>query len=312
MDRSESKPYLLAISLPGESPLIVITAPTGNIGRQVLGRLLDSGEAIRVIARDPSKLPPDTRSRVEVIVGSHSQHDTVMKAFDGADRVFWLVPGDPRAESAEAAYVQFAQPGCEAMRRQGVKQVVGISALGRGWPKDAGHVTATLDMDDLVAGAGVSYRALACSSLMENLLRQVVPIRDQGVFFWPMPGDFKVPLCATRDVAELSARLLLDRSWSGVDSIPMMGPDDLSCNDMARIMTEVVGKPVRFQQIAMEDMRKTMLDRGASPGMAQAMVNMLTAKNEGMDHIVARPRPSDAPTDFRQWCEAVMKPAVLG
>jgi uncharacterized protein YbjT (DUF2867 family) len=291
--------------------VIVITAPTGNIGSQVLARLLDRGEPIRVIARDPSKLSPETRGKVEVIAGSHSQHDVVMKAFEGADRVFWLVPGDPRAESAEAAYVDFARPGTEAMRRQGVKQVVGISALGRGWPKDAGHVTATLNMDDLLANAGVAYRALACSSLMENLLRQVVPIRDQGVFFLPMPGDFKVPLCATRDVAALSARLLLEKSWSGVDSIPMMGPEDLSCNETALIMSEVLGKPVRFQEIAMEDLRKMMLGRGASAGMAQAMVNMLTAKNEGMDHRVARPVPYAAPTGFRQWCEDVLKPAVL-
>jgi uncharacterized protein YbjT (DUF2867 family) len=40
-----------------EVPVIVITTPTGQIGRQVLGNLLDSGEQLRVIARDPSKLP---------------------------------------------------------------------------------------------------------------------------------------------------------------------------------------------------------------------------------------------------------------
>ena len=37
--------------------MIVITTPTGQIGRQVLGNLLESGEQLRVIARDPSQLP---------------------------------------------------------------------------------------------------------------------------------------------------------------------------------------------------------------------------------------------------------------
>jgi uncharacterized protein YbjT (DUF2867 family) len=291
--------------------MIVVTAPTGNIGSQVLAPLLASGEPIRVIARDPSKLPPETRKRVEVIAGSHSEHDVVLRAFDGADRVFWLVPSDPRAASAEASYVDFARAGAAAMQSCGVKQVVGISALGRAWPKPAGHVTATLHMDDLIGGTGVAYRALACSSLMENLLRQIAPIREQGRFFWPVPGDFKTPFCATRDVAALSAQLLLDRSWSGVAAIPMMGPEDISSNEMARIMSEVLGQPVRFEEMAMEDMRQMMLGRGASAGMAQAMVDMLTAKNEGMDHMVARRLPSDAPTGFRAWCEAVLKPAVL-
>jgi hypothetical protein len=46
--------------------MIVVTAPTGDIGHQVLERLLDSGEPIRGIVRDPSRLPPQTRNRVEV------------------------------------------------------------------------------------------------------------------------------------------------------------------------------------------------------------------------------------------------------
>src|SRR2546423_6750776 len=40
-------------------PMLVITTPTGQIGRQVLGNLLDSGEQLRVIARDPSQLPAE-------------------------------------------------------------------------------------------------------------------------------------------------------------------------------------------------------------------------------------------------------------
>jgi len=46
--------------------MIVVTAPTGNIGSQVLAKILDSGERIRVIARDPSKLPARALGRVEV------------------------------------------------------------------------------------------------------------------------------------------------------------------------------------------------------------------------------------------------------
>ena len=43
--------------------MIVITTPTGQIGSQVLGNLLDSGEELRVIVRDPAQLPADVRDR---------------------------------------------------------------------------------------------------------------------------------------------------------------------------------------------------------------------------------------------------------
>jgi uncharacterized protein YbjT (DUF2867 family) len=82
--------------------MIVITTPTGQIGRQVLGNVLNSGKPIRVIVRDPSRLPSEARKRIDVVQGSHGDSDTVQKAFAGADTVFWLVPPDAKAKSVEA------------------------------------------------------------------------------------------------------------------------------------------------------------------------------------------------------------------
>ena len=63
----------------------------------------------------------------------------------------------------------------------------------------------------------------------------------------------------------------------------------------------------------MADLKTTMTDRGASVGMAQAMVDMATAKNEGLDGLVMR-TPADrsnTPTTFRRWSEDVLKPLLV-
>jgi uncharacterized protein YbjT (DUF2867 family) len=294
--------------------MIVVTTPTGNIGRQVLLNLLESSEPIRVIARDPTGLPPQTHGRVEIVQGSHGDADVVGRAFAGADAVFWLVPADHRAESAQAAYVDFTRPACDAFRKHGVERVVGVSALGRGsvLAKNAGHVTASLKMDDLIAGAGVSYRALTMPSFMDNVLYQVESIRNQGLFSEATPGDLKAPTCATRDIAAVAAKLLLDPSWSGQDSVPVLGPEDLSFNDMAQIMSEVLGKPVRFQETPVEALRSRLAGAGYSAPMAQAMIDMMAAKNEGLFNAEPRTPQSTTPTSFRQWCEEVLRPVVFG
>jgi uncharacterized protein YbjT (DUF2867 family) len=291
--------------------MIVLTAPTGLIGRQVLKNVLASGEAVRIIVRDPSKLPADVRGRVEVVQGSHGDAAIVNKAFAGADTVFWLAPGDPQASSVMAAYVDFSRPACEAFRSQNVKRVVGISALGRGVNKNAGHVTASLAMDDLIASTGVAYRAVVNPSFMDNLLRQAGAIKAQGMFFSPVSGDLKAPTVATRDIASVAAKLLLDHSWSGNASVPVLGPEDLSFNDMAKIMSEVLGKPVRFQQIPGDAFKSRLTGFGMSEAMAQAMLDMQVAKNEGLDNAEPRTAQSTTPTSFRQWCQEVLKPAVL-
>ncbi|MBD2068032.1 NAD(P)H-binding protein [Leptolyngbya sp. FACHB-671] len=58
--------------------MIVITTPTGQIGKQILDKILDSGKSIRVIARDPSRLDPKVRDRVEVVQGSHDDIDMAL------------------------------------------------------------------------------------------------------------------------------------------------------------------------------------------------------------------------------------------
>jgi uncharacterized protein YbjT (DUF2867 family) len=294
--------------------MIVVTAPTGDIGHQVLERVIDNGAPIRVIARDPSRIPGQIRARVEVVQGSHGDLDVVTQAFAGADTVFWLAPPDPRAKSVEAAYVDFTRSACEAIKNQGVKRVVDITALGRGTAvaSKAGYVTASLAMDDLIASTGVDFRAVANPSFMDNILRQTEAIKNQGVFFSPISGDRKLPACATRDIAAVAARLLLDPSWSGQGHVAVLGPEDLSFNDMAQIMSEVLGRPVRFQQISFEAYRSRFVEFGMSEAMAQGMTDMAAAKNEGLDNAEPRTLENTTPTSFRQWCAEVLKPAVLG
>jgi uncharacterized protein YbjT (DUF2867 family) len=294
--------------------MIVVTTPTGLIGHQVLDSLLDSGEELRLIARDPSAIPADVRDRLDIVEGSHGDAAVVDEAFAGANAVFWLTPPDPQAPSVEAAFVGFTRPAAEGFKRHGVKRVVGVSALGRGtpWAEHAGYVTGSLAMDDLIASSGVSYRALTNPSFMDNIVRQAESIKNQGIFFSPIAGDRKLPSTATRDTAAAASRLLLDESWSGVDEVPLLGAKDLSFNDMAEIVSEVLGKEVRFQQTTFEAYKDRFLAFGMSDAMAQGMTDMAWAKNEGLDNGVQRTPENSTPTSFREWCEAVLKQAVPG
>jgi uncharacterized protein YbjT (DUF2867 family) len=290
--------------------MIVVTTPTGNIGRQVLANLLKSEDKIRVILRNASRLPASLRDSVDVIEGSHGDPKIVERAFAGADAVFWLVPPNPHAEHVDAAYAGFSRPACDAFKALGVKRVVGISALGRGWPKHAGLASASWVMDDLIASSGVAYRALTLPGFMDNALRQRDLIKNKGIFSWPISGDRKMPTCATRDIADVAAKLLLDKTWHGHDSQSVLGPEDLSYNDQAQIMTEVLGKPVRFEPMTLETYRAGLINFGMSEAMAQAVIDLLIAKEEGMDNVEARTAQSTTPTSFRQWCKDVLKPAL--
>jgi len=146
---------------------------------------------------------------------------------------------------------------------------------------------------------------------MDNIVRQAEAIRKQGMVFSPISGERKLPSVATRDIAATAARLLLDDTWSGFEDVPLLGPEDLSFNDMAETISEVLGKEVRLQQTTFEAYKAQFVGFGMSDAMAQGMTDMAWAKNEGLDNAVQRTPENSTPTSFRQWSEEVLKRAVL-
>lgn len=296
--------------------MIVITVPTGNIGRHLLSRLLDStpaaGEELRVIVRDPARLPEAARERVEIVTGSHAEPEVLDRAFEGADAVFWLVPPDATLTPYDA-YSAFTRPAVKALAAHGVGHVVGVSALGRGTPlaDRAGLVTASLAMDDLIAESGAAYRALASPSFFENLLEEAASIRDDGFWTDSVDPDRKAPFVAVADIAAAAAGLLLDRSWTGTGSVPVLGPRDLSPNDLARVMTEQLGRPVRYVRQSPDDLYTTLVGYGLNKEFVQGIVDMKRAKDDGLDAGVTRTPATASPTTFEQWCAETLKPAVL-
>jgi uncharacterized protein YbjT (DUF2867 family) len=291
--------------------MIVITTPTGDIGRQVLDRVLDSGQAVRVIARDPSRLPERVRARAEVVPGSHGDADAITRALAGADRLFWLVPPRPFSHpgSAERQYLDFTRPACEAIRGMGAG-VVGVSTLGHGYQGKAGVLSAALAMDKLIEGTGAAYRALALPFFMENLLRQARAIKEEGTFSLANTAGRPLLTVATRDAAAAAAALLLDTSWSGQASVPVVSPDNLTPDDMAEVISGTLGRTVRYRQVPAADRQAAMLRRGASEAMAQDMADMTEAQNNGIYDAEPRDPDSAAPTSFRQWCHDTLTPVA--
>ncbi|WDM10561.1 NAD(P)H-binding protein [Streptomyces lavenduligriseus] len=296
--------------------MILVTTPTGQIGGQVLAALLDAGDAagpVRVVVRDPARLSARVRDRVEAVTGSHADPDVMAKACAGADRVFWLVPPSLTADSVAGHFRAFTRPLVDAIATQGVERVVAVSTLGRGVAEHAGQISASLAADDEIRATGVHHRALCPPYLMENLLAQAAALRAGGELAMAVPGDRVLRTCATRDIAAMAARLLLDGTWTGQADVPLVGPDELTPEGMARVVSEVLDRPVRFRRIDAEEQKAALLGYGATEDAAQGLADMMRALEDQDFYGAGVPAtPGTAPTGLRRWCEEVLKPAVLG
>lgn len=284
--------------------MIVVSTPTGDIGGRLVGRLLETGEPVRVIARDPSRLPADVRARVEVVTGSHGDPDVIGTALECADRLFWLVPPPAFGSPVDARdyYLEFSRPAVRAAADREIP-VVGVTSLGYGYRGPAGLLSAAFAMDELFVDGGVAYRALALPFFMENLLRQASAIREQGTIAMANAADRPLAMVATRDAAEMAATLLLGPAWSDAGRVGVVSPDDLTPTAMAEVISEVLGQAVEYREVA--DLRAGMREHGASAAMADGMAGMVEAQNDGI--YAAEPYTAGA-TGFRQWCAETLRP----
>lgn len=289
--------------------MIVVTTPTGQIGRQLVRQLLDQDEKVRVIARDPGRLEAAVRDRAEVVQGSHDDPAVLDRALDGAGALFWLVPPDARAPSAREHYLGFARAGAAAIARHGVGHVVGVSSAGHGWPAPAGVLSAAFAMDAELRASGAAYRALSMPFYMENLLGQLGAMREQEAFSLTCAGDLPLATVATRDIAGAAAGLLTGLSWSGQENLLVFGPDRLTPDGMAEVISSELGRPVAYRRMSMDDFASVLRSRGAGDQAVTDMTQMFAAQDQGIyDADWAQAAP--APTGFRAWCREVLRPAA--
>jgi uncharacterized protein YbjT (DUF2867 family) len=290
--------------------MIVVTTPTGQIGRHVVRGLLDAGEDVRVVVRDPARLADDVADRVDVVQGDHSEPALTMRAFAGADAVFHVVPPNPAAEDVPELYRAFAEAAAPALTGNRVRRVVAVSTLGRGYQGNAGHLSAALDAEPILLAAGVDQRSLAMPFFMDNLLAQSAALRDHGMFSMPNTADRELLVVATPDIGRAAVDLLVDPDWTGQGVVPVVSPDHLTPNQMADVLSEVLGKEIQYQQTSVEDYSATLAQYGLSPAWVRGLADMATAQNDGIYDVEPRDTEALAPTTFRVWAQRALAPAV--
>jgi hypothetical protein len=89
-------------------------------------------------------------------------------------------------------------------------------------------------------------------------------------------------MVATRDIGGKAAEFLDRLDFKGKSAFEFGGPKNVTLKEAAAILGGAVGKPdLSYVQFSYGDARKGMVDSGMRPGMADLMIEMNRAFNEG-------------------------------
>jgi len=123
---------------------VLITGATGFIGRHLVQRLLEQRVSVRVVTRDPTRLPAQWHNRVEVIAGDLLDEKTQTAATKGVGLIYSLASEILDSSLMRAINVTAVQGLLKTATQAGAKRIVHLSSvgvIGAGGAGGAGVVT---------------------------------------------------------------------------------------------------------------------------------------------------------------------------
>jgi uncharacterized protein YbjT (DUF2867 family) len=245
-----------------------------------------------------------------VIAGSLDSVDTLKQALNGAESIFWCIPQSRPGnlwDDAHEYHNRFASAAAEALRGTGTR-VIAASA-GRNGYEDHGIVSAFSAVEATINATGAPVRHLRSAFFMENLLESLPTILTPGAIFYNGPGDLPLPMVCVADVAVKAVALLVDRSWTGQGHIAVHGPADVSFDEMAGVLSDVLGKTVRYVQVPDDVLIENLVRAGLPLGFAQAYARLLTKEALMAYGLEPRSAETTTTTTLREWASNTLLPA---
>ncbi|WP_078971316.1 NmrA family NAD(P)-binding protein [Streptomyces chattanoogensis] len=272
---------------------ILITTPNGAVGRHVTAALRDRRD-VRFFVRSEGSARALGEVRGEVFRGDAADAADVRGAVAGVDRLYLA---HPFAEDQVAVETQLGTAALEA----GARRIVKLGA--RRFTGDAIVPDAVTGAHDTITErlrrTGVpELTVLQPDRFLQNFLPAAASIAE-GTLADPA-GPGARGYVDVRDIAAVAvAELLADRPVGG--EIEISGPQALTLPQLAARFGTVVGRPVRYVDVPLDDAwRAAMADRGVPPWVIDGLYGLyanyrregVAGLGDGVQRVLGRrPRP---------------------
>jgi NAD(P)H dehydrogenase (quinone) len=249
--------------------VIAVTGATGHLGGRVARELAERGTPIRLVARDPSRVPQ--LDGVEVAGGaSYSDGESMRRAFDGASTVFLV------SAKEEEHRLDVHRSAVEAAAAAGVERIVYTSYAGA-----AADCVFTFGRDHWNTEQIVKATGVAWTFLRDNIYVDYVPFfaGEDGVIRGPA-GDGRLAAVARADIAACAVEVLTSDGHANAE-YAMTGPSAFTLAEAAEVVSRYAGRPVTYEEETLEEARASRAPTGAPAWEIEGWVTTYAAVAAG-------------------------------
>jgi uncharacterized protein YbjT (DUF2867 family) len=265
--------------------MILVTGATGNVGRNVVEQLLAAGEVVRALTRNPAGAGLD--SAVDTVFGDLSRPETLAGALRGVERAF-LFPVHGQLQ----AFLDIAKDNS-------VDLVVLLSSSSVIMDQPNSIARLHIDSEEVVQSSGLAWTFVRPGAFMTNDLRWAPGIKAGGVVRAPY-GEAAASCIDERDIAAVAVAAL-QNDGHAEKSYTLSGPESLTQVERVDLLSEAIGRPVRFEEQSPDAFRQQM---SAMPShVADSLLGLLASSvgttapiTDTVQEVTGR-----SPHTYRQW-----------
>ncbi len=225
--------------------MILITGAAGKTGTHIIRELLARGQQVRAWVRTPQQASAFNAAPIDIMAGDVMDPLLWQQAIIGVDAVYHIAPNMFPRE------IDLGKLAIDMAARAGVGRFVFHSVL-HPQTEAMPHHWRKLRVEEYLFTSGLPFTILQPAAYMQNLLVQWPAICDEGVLRQPYAPETRISLVDLDDVAEVAARVLLEPGHEGA-IYELAGTFPLSQHDVAAIIAETLGRPVRAEAIPREE-----------------------------------------------------------
>ncbi|MEX0330604.1 MAG: NmrA family NAD(P)-binding protein [Puniceicoccaceae bacterium] len=258
-------------------PTVLVIGAKGKTGRHVAGKLRAANINVKAASRSDE---------------THFDWDDISTwapALSGTTGAYITVYPDLSFPGVADKIEAFAKLAVEL----GTKRLVLLSGRGEEGARDA---------ENRLKNSGAEWVIVRCSVFNQNFSESFQEAIKHGHLSMPV-GEIQEPFIDTEDIADVAVAAFLDEKHIG-QVYELSGPRLLSMEDVARDLTNALGRPVVFKSVSVEAYAQELVQHGFSEEeslpVAELIADVLDGRNaylvDGVQLALGR-----APKDFADY-----------
>jgi uncharacterized protein YbjT (DUF2867 family) len=200
-------------------------------------------------------------------VADYSDRAALQRTFEGIETLFFVSGAESRSRVEQHFNV------VDAARECGVRQIVYTSFAGA-----SPDATFTLVRDHWATEQRIRESGLRWTFVRDNLYADFFPlmVSTDGTLCGPA-GDGRVAAVGQDDIADAVAAILRSPADHAGATYTLTGPAAITLDEAARVMTDVVGREIRYVRETVDEAYASRSVYGAPDWQVAAWVSTYTA-----------------------------------